>query len=162
MMAELTASLEDEEDDMEVVVPDGDISVDDWNTGVEGMATWTPDKVWNALGCGETRAIPFFNRRDDPMGTVEPWSEEGLNFQQTNMGTPLEPRWHQLLGIIKMLQNMFEGRPILLMDEVGVGKTLQVIGFICFRAFFRQYYTRYHRYPGMFGKSRSSSNTRLI
>ena len=40
-----------------------------------------------------------------------------------------------VVGILKMLINTFEGRPVLLMDEVRVGKTLQVLGYSAMRAY---------------------------
>jgi SNF2 family DNA or RNA helicase len=37
------------------------------------------------------------------------------------------------------------------MDEVGLGKTLQIVAFICFLTWYRDYYARHNDFPGRFG-----------
>ena len=39
-----------------------------------------------------------------------------------------------------MLEQAFEGKLVLLMDGVGLGKTMQVLGAICCLAYYRQVY----------------------
>ena len=55
---------------------------------------------------------------------------------------PLAPRWHQLVGIVKIVMQAFKGEPLMLMDEVGVGKTLQLVGAIATLTFFRDFYEK--------------------
>lgn len=52
-----------------------------------------------------------------------------------------------------MLERAFEGEPVLLMDGLGLGKTLQVLGVITCLAWYREYYERKKAFPGHFGES---------
>ena len=51
-----------------------------------------------------------------------------------------------------MLINTFKGRPVLLMDEVRVGKTLQVLGYIAMRAYLYEAHEQQGGYPGLFSE----------
>ncbi|KAH9841961.1 P-loop containing nucleoside triphosphate hydrolase protein, partial [Rhodofomes roseus] len=128
------------------------IDLDDWSSGVEEYAECDLDTMWAALGREKEHTLPFFNTMEDPSGSTDAWSPEGQTALKSGSAVSLTPRWHQLVGIVKMLVNMFEGKPVLLMDEVGVGKTMQVIGFICMHAWLHQVYKQTKRYPGMFAK----------
>lgn len=104
------------------------------------------------LGIQQDGRIPGFNDKCDPLGQVSALVATTLPEEELE---PLRPTWHQLVGILRMLELAFEGKPVLLMDEVGVGKTLQGAGFIAMLEFYRQYHSTHHKYPGAFGKSRS-------
>lgn len=122
-----------------------------WSEGVEEFNSMSEDDLWTILGLPEKR-IPFFNASQDPYGNCDPWTEEGQNwFTDTRNGEPLALRWHQLVGLVKMLKNAFEGSPILLMDDVGLGKTIQVTALIALLAFYREFYTIHKRFPGKIG-----------
>lgn len=147
-----------EEDDEPIAVPVSDFNLDNWESGVEQFQEWEPEELWRALG-REDKQLPYFNLYEHPNGEFDPWSTEFDTWldEQENSNDPewreLTPRWHQLVGILKMLINTFEGRPVLLMDEVGVGKTMQVLGYIAMRAFLYEAHNAHGRYPGVFGKS---------
>lgn len=147
----------DDGDDEEVAVPIADFDITTWRSGVEQYHDWTPAQMWHNLGLPAKR-IPYFNEYEDPDAINDPWSREFETWleEQETADEPtrreLTPRWHQLVGIFKMIVNMFEKRPVLLMDEVGVGKTLQVIGFIAMRAYLFNYHEEHGTYPGYFGK----------
>jgi hypothetical protein len=51
-----------------------------------------------------------------------------------------------------MMHLNFQNLPILLMDDVGVGKTLQLVGFIALLTYFRAYYDEHGSFPGEFGE----------
>ena len=147
-----------EEDDEPIAVPVAEFDLDDWESGVEQFQEWRPKKLWHALG-REDHKLPYFNEYEHPNGELEPWSKEFKDWLQTQSVSDapewreLNPRWHQLVGILKMLINTFEGRPVLLMDEVGVGKTMQVLGYIAMRAFLYEAHNAHGTYPGLFGES---------
>lgn len=147
-----------EEDDELIAMPVSDFSLDNWESGVERFQSWQPEQLWRALG-REDRKLPYFNSYEHPNGEFDPWSPEFETWlaEQKKSDNPewreLTPRWHQLVGILKMLINTFEGRPVLLMDEVGVGKTMQVLGYIAMRAFLYEAHEAHGRYPGHFGES---------
>jgi SNF2 family DNA or RNA helicase len=50
------------------------------------------------------------------------------------------------------MNNLFEKEPALLMDDVGLGKTIQVLGFYAFVSWFREYHKKQGKYPGCFGE----------
>ncbi|KAI5993055.1 hypothetical protein F5J12DRAFT_698839, partial [Pisolithus orientalis] len=58
--------------------------------------------------------------------------------------------WHQLIGIYCMLESVFKGKPILLMDGVGLGKTLQVLGVIVCLTYYWYVYMKKKAFPGDF------------
>ncbi|KAA1479709.1 hypothetical protein DENSPDRAFT_749755, partial [Dentipellis sp. KUC8613] len=123
----------------------------DWEDGVDEYKNMTEDELWEALGLAEKKQLPFFNAKLDPLGVRHPWDEDqnGAEWIEKN-GEAFTPRWHQLVGILKMLENAFAGRPILQMDDVGLGKTLQTIGTIMCLAWFRTVFEEHKRFPGRF------------
>ena len=139
----------------EVELPE--ISFDDlpdsnWPSGVEEFSACTMEQLWELLGLSE-RTLPHFNTDYDDENLHDRWDEaEAAWFADKANLVPFEPRWHQLIGILKMLKMAFEGKPVLLMDEVGVGKRMQVVGVVATLAHYRDCWEKTHDYPGMFGK----------
>jgi hypothetical protein len=132
------------------VEPEVDVN---WKEGVEEFQKMSRDDLWNALGLPKG-SLPFFNALEDPSGINDPWTPEGREwFQVGGNGKALEIRWHQLVGVLKMLQNAFAGKPSLNMDDVGLGKTIQVTTFIAILAYYRDYYASHGSFPGIFGES---------
>jgi hypothetical protein len=122
-----------------------------WSEGVEDFKDKDSGDLWSMLGFSD-ESIPFFNGVHDPYGNRDPWNkEEEQWFEDTNNTEPLKVRWHQQVGIAKMIQRAFEGKPVLLMDEVGLGKTLQIAGTLATLAFYREYYAVHERFPGAYG-----------
>ena len=126
-----------------------------WKEGVEDLVNITEDEIWSCLGLQEDRKLPFFQQFTDPDAVIEPWSQEGEEWLANPQSgrEALQPCWHQLIGILRMLQRAFDGNPVLLMDGVGIGKTFQVIGFIACLAYFHAYYTKHGKFPGTFSES---------
>lgn len=121
----------------------------EWSEGVEDFCDLSMDDLWALLGLLE-KAVPFFNARQDPFLANDPWTKEGRQWLNDN-GKPLELRPHQLVGVVKMIVNFFAGRAVLLMDEVGLGKTIQFTASVAILAYYRDYYTTHMRFPGAFG-----------
>lgn len=129
-----------------------DVDEMDWTEGVEELQHVSVDELWARLGFQDHR-VPFFNQRQDPYGIHDPWAPEDRKwFENTDNTEIFQPRWHQLVGIYRMVQRAFAGEPILLMDEVGLGKTLQVVGMICVLEWYRVFYEQHKVFPGEFGK----------
>ncbi len=55
-------------------------------------------------------------------------------------------------GIAELIGRSIDGQPTLLMDDVGVGKTCQVLGLIATYAQYYDYHKKHGRFPGKFGK----------
>ena len=147
-MDDITHIVEDDQD-FEYAVPDT-ASDFEWEEGVEKYQDVTEDTLWEWLGCLNKRALPFFNLDIDRLGLHNPWEHPDFFSHPHVDHIPLKVRWHQLVGIFKGLQLAFEGKPLLLMDEVGFGKTMQVIGIIAMLAFFQEYYAKHGDFPGAF------------
>ena len=93
--------------------------MEDWKKGIEELRKLSEDRLWQMLGLLDKR-LPFFQQWTDPDAMIDPWSEEGQVFlQNSDSGhKPLTPQWHQLVGIYRMLERVFDGKPVLLMDGV--------------------------------------------
>ncbi|KAI5982172.1 P-loop containing nucleoside triphosphate hydrolase protein [Pisolithus albus] len=147
------AALENiQPDDMAFDLPDGDGIDFTWKEGVEDLGKFTEDELWAHLGLKEQKVIPLFQRYTDPDAVIEPWTDEGEKWlKNPDSGRqPLHARWHQLVGILRMMQRAFQGEAVLLMDGVGIGKTFQVIGFIACLAWFRSHFEAHKKFPGSF------------
>lgn len=152
-LSDLITTEGSEEVPTDFVVPDDEINIAEWETGVENLQTKSMDDLWADLGLSNIKAVPGFNTREDPTGNIDPWSTEGAAWlADENNGRPFAPQWHQLCGAVGMLLRRFSGRSTLLMDEVGVGKTMQVIMFQMLLIWLRSYRDQHGEYPGMFSK----------
>ncbi|KAH9828935.1 uncharacterized protein C8Q71DRAFT_863615 [Rhodofomes roseus] len=140
----------DPDQDEEFAFAGSNIANEGWNSGVEHYQQCTLDEVWAMLGRGTEKTIPFFNTVEATESGADPWSVQGILALQDGPTQPLVPHWHQLVGILKMLDNFLAGKPILLVDGVGVGKTMQVVGVICFLAFFHDHFERNGYFPGKY------------
>jgi hypothetical protein len=156
----IQAALEDisPDDGPPVEVPEGEsINIQDWREGVEDLAHLSEEHLWGQLGL-EDKRLPFFQEWTDPNALVQPWTDEGERWlgAEQNPRELLRPRWHQLVGILRMLQRVFQAQPVMVMDGVGIGKTMQAVGLASCLSYYRQYYARHNRFPGMFGEHRPS------
>ena len=61
-------------------------------------------------------------------------------------------KWHQLIGMLKITMNTFESKGLLLMDEVGLSKTVQIIGAMLILIYFRHYFGHTGDFPGAFSE----------
>ncbi|KAH9926072.1 P-loop containing nucleoside triphosphate hydrolase protein, partial [Amylocystis lapponica] len=121
----------------------------EWKEGVEEFKKIAEDELWQMLGLA-SRKIPGFSEWVDPDARADPWSAEGQQFlnSKSDRLEKLTPRWHQLVGIVKMVDKLLRRQPVLLMDEVGVGKTLQAVGLVAVRSYLRSYYAEHKEFPG--------------
>ena len=106
----------------------------DWESGVKHLAQKTLPELLKALNCvdKDVTTLPDFNTAFDTNDVaVSPWDkDEWEKIVGTPRVQPLSVRWHQAVGIYKMIENGIAEKPVLLMDDVGVGKTLQATGLI--------------------------------
>lgn len=123
----------------------------EWKEGVEAYAKLTLDEVWERLGLPD-KHIPGFNKVQDRIGGFDAWSPEGQAGLKSDRATPLELRWHQAIGVLKAMDNGMHGKPVLLMDEVGVGKTMQAVAYCALYSYFREYYAKHKEFPGMWSE----------
>ncbi|KZT17921.1 hypothetical protein NEOLEDRAFT_1081787, partial [Neolentinus lepideus HHB14362 ss-1] len=162
MQMHLDAALENvTEDTTQVDLEVGaepDIDWSTWSEGVEDLKGKGEDELWSMLGLSSKR-LPFFQEFTDPSGNIDPWTTEGTQWlkEETKLREPLRPRWHQLVGILRMLEHLFAGRAVLLMDGVGLGKTLQSLGVITCLVMYQEYHQRHKEYPGCFSDHPSGS-----
>jgi hypothetical protein len=123
-----------------------------WSEGVEVYQTWTPVQLRSSLGMPQ-ETVPFFNVKRDKDSNHDPWTDAGRQWlAEAGNGEPLSLRWHQLVGVLKMMENTFEDKPTLLMDGVGLGKTIQVSAYFALLIYYREYYSKHSTFPGKFSK----------
>lgn len=142
------------EEPIDFVIPDDEVDISDWETGVENLAHKSFDDLWADLGLSHLKAIPGFNTREDPTGKIDPWSPAGVQWLETE-GKPwveFKPQWHQLVGAVGMALRRFRNRSTLLMDEVGVGKTMQVIMLQMILIWLRGFREKNGTYPPLFSE----------
>lgn len=163
----LLASLEnvecyDEGERVEVEL-EAQILIENWSEGVEDLNGFTEDQLWEKLGLPDKK-IPFFQEWTDPDALIDPWSAEGQTWlkDSTKGQHPLKPRWHQLVGIYRMLQRIFENKPVLLMDGVGLGKTMQAVGAIACLTYYRKHFEVKKQFPGDFGEYFGDSDIQIL
>ena len=144
------ATYDDDDDDL-TSIDLGDSGTIEWTEGVEKYKSASVSELCAAIGIKDAH-LPMFNVNQDPDGGRDPWDPQYRSWFADSKNTiPLTPRWHQLVGITGMIERMFAGHPILLMDGVGLGKTLQVVGVITVLTQFREFYEANKRFPGAFG-----------
>lgn len=130
------------------VVPTDALQLDEWESGVEPWQKKTMKEMQQYLGLREDGSFWYFNDTIDRLGEHDPWVDRAP--LDPNDAIKLRPHWHQLVGMAKMLDSLFDGKPLLLMDSVGLGKTMQVVGVMALLVYFREYKTHHGVYPGAF------------
>ena len=158
-----------------------EVDFSDWTEGVEAFKHLKIEEIAAALGLnaeveGGAPNFPFFNDVIDLNNAGRPWEErerekeegasqgkgKGKGKATRKSGDPdadtplyieLRPYWHQWIAAVKMIINMMEGRNVLLMDSVGVGKTLQAVGMMAMYDWLRLWQERYGSLPPAYGTS---------
>jgi hypothetical protein len=124
----------------------------DWEEGVEDLSVMSSDQLQATMGL-DNKHVPYFNKIYDRTGLHNPWEHKEWfeQHKETEDVDVLNPRWHQQVGILKIIQQAFNQKSTLLMDDVGLGKTMQITGVIAMLAYFRDYFSHHKKYPGGFG-----------
>ncbi|KAG2150754.1 uncharacterized protein EDB93DRAFT_1103448 [Suillus bovinus] len=106
---------------------------------------------------GDEVVIDFtedMDRRSDSDAAIDPWSEGGQRWldDPTSPAQILSPWWHQLVGILRLIDRFLDGKPVMLMDGVGVGKTMQAVGLIACLAHYKEHYRKHKKFPEKFSQ----------
>lgn len=155
VLQDLAASLAIEYSD--TVDPDyaiepapNDVPELNFGSGVDQHQNASKEELQDALG--GKQCVDSLVQWLDGDGLYDEWTPEGEQYlhdtQNRNGIVPFEPKWHQWVAVLKMVLNAFEGHPVLLMDGVGVGKTLQVIMLFCVLRWLRAFYGKHGHFPG--------------
>lgn len=130
-----------------------DDDLEDWETGVEHLARHTVSELYEELGTTQQQ-VPDFNNFFDINGEHDPWlAKHNAWFEKDSPARrPFKLRWHQLCAIVKIMENLLKQSGVLVMDAVGIGKTLEAIGVIAWRAYFLSVFEKQNKFPGKFGK----------
>ncbi|KAI9057595.1 hypothetical protein FKP32DRAFT_1583634 [Trametes sanguinea] len=135
---------------------DGDLELEpvkpiDWAEGVEAYKKLTIEQMRVAFGL-PTDHFPFFNKKTDSTGNEDPWTESGRKALASSSAADLKPFWHQWVGVLKIVDNMMDRKNLMLMDQVGVGKTLQAVGTLAMYEWLRVNKETRGQYPARFRK----------
>lgn len=125
-----------------------------WTEGVESLQNLSEDQLYKMLGFDD-RKIPFLVTEidaDTDFGVDAQAGEEDTAPPQVVEKQPFALKWHQLVGVVKMMQCAMNSQAVLLMDDVGLGKTLQVIAFFAVLAYYRQFHSETNKYPALWGE----------
>ncbi|KAH9846336.1 hypothetical protein C2E23DRAFT_708043, partial [Lenzites betulinus] len=117
-----------------------------WLEGVEEYKALTIDEMRQWMGL-PTAYIPYFNQKIDIKGNTNPWSPEGRQALESTYAAPLTPFWHQWIALTKINDNAANKRNTLILDQVGVGKTLQAVASIASYEWLRSYNEQKKTYP---------------
>lgn len=137
-------------------LPTGESVELEWSEGTEHYKDYTMQDAQNALGIPDGD-MPSFNKFLDPKGEKTYWKDKAWFEDDANPKLACAPRWHQLVGILALIDSAFNGKNILLMDEVGLGKTMQVAGAIAIITYFRDFYDAKKFFPGAFSEQLSTN-----
>ncbi|KAI0362847.1 hypothetical protein BV20DRAFT_959460, partial [Pilatotrama ljubarskyi] len=123
-----------------------------WTEGVEEYKHLTIEDIIACFAL-ESPRIPIFADKVDMHGIEDPWSPGGQRNLTLPGASELRLFWHQWIACLKMADAMFEGRNILLMDGVGVGKTIEATATIGLYEWLRVYRKQRGAFPMRFGES---------
>ncbi|KAF9220462.1 hypothetical protein BS17DRAFT_852177 [Gyrodon lividus] len=104
-----------------IIKVDKNIDISNWSKGVEDLNMLTTDELWERLGLPQKQLL-FFQEWSNPDLVVDTW----------------------------MLEWVFEDKPLLLMDGVGLGKTLQAVRAIACMAYYWECFRTKGTFPGHF------------
>ncbi|EKM49018.1 uncharacterized protein PHACADRAFT_202111, partial [Phanerochaete carnosa HHB-10118-sp] len=104
----------------------------DWNLDAElkHLTHKNPTELWQYLGIMDEKLVPLSDWRD-PYLLYTTWTNHLECPEERKL--PCNLKWHQLVGLCRLVEAVFDNKSLLVMDEVGVGKTLQVIALIAYR-----------------------------
>lgn len=134
--------------------------------GVSGLANKSMVELRALLGLGpksdDTPALPFFNTHLAKDGTT-PHSKSWPNKVAQGSAVPLDLKQHQYVGVAALARLGFSDSPThhgaMLADEVGLGKTAQVIGLFAYLMHVRKQDALGLPRPPLLGKWHTSTGT---
>ena len=123
--------------------------LEEWSEGMEHLKGKTPVELYQLLGL-EKHTIPFFKVEAVKQDVSSDLGELETSTTTTE-GTTLQ--WYQLVRTVRALEQVATSEPVLLMDDVGLGKTVQVITIFAMLAFYWAFFKVNKQYPGHWGES---------
>lgn len=119
---------------------DGDVGVDEFKTKDE-------TELRILLRLPPTGRFPYMNRWRHELGLLpdEIWDFQSFDSNdelteaeaKTKRLVPLNPHWHQFVGVAAAVKRIFNGNNILLADGVGVGKTCEAFMLMSLLRYYR-------------------------
>lgn len=106
-----------------------DLDYEAWVEGTEHLAEKTVEELARMIGLPSPQ-IPRFNTKDN-RSTYDTWTAEGQAAVESAEAPTLAMFWHQWAGVVKIVHNLLHWRNLILMDGVGVGKTMQATASMC-------------------------------
>jgi hypothetical protein len=152
----LQSLVETSHDDIDVPARENTDLVE-FGEGTEMYARKSLDEIRALLGIPDMTVIPGFNAEEDEDGAFTPHEAEA--WAGVFRKRPLELMWHQLVGVLRMLELIFDSLNALNVDEFGLGKTGQALAVIALLRYYRAYGKKHGDFPGAFSTLISKSVT---
>lgn len=112
---------------------------------IPGMVRWTsPDRDFNSFA--------DHSARDKWHAAVEESEQQLANNEPTTLRRFRLLR-HQEAGVVQMMIWLLEGSSGLLLDDVGLGKTIMALSLCAAGTYFAEYFDEHNEFPGYFLKS---------
>ncbi|CEL53741.1 putative ATP-dependent helicase C17A2,12 OS=Schizosaccharomyces pombe (strain 972 / ATCC 24843) GN=SPAC17A2.12 PE=3 SV=1 [Rhizoctonia solani AG-1 IB] len=117
---------------------------DDEDLGVGHLKNLSTAEIWARMGLPGATQFPFAEPGSSSSSPSQSKGDEGAKQAAV-------PYWHQAVGAQAVVERAFtkhigdKGQPSLLCDEVGLGKTIQIVGIV---SLVRHYYEQQERDPG--------------
>lgn len=134
----------------------------EWNLDAE-LQTWQkmpPEELWQIInGDPNDHHLHGLAEYRDSNLELSSWSwlrdgrEPWWDIIPDHRRVPLQPRHHQLVGLLKIMSWICKGQGGMIADEVGVGKTGQLLMSIALRNRLIKQYQQSGKYPPQFGES---------
>jgi len=146
------------EEDDEELQPFAETYLEALRLGAEEFSNVGGAEARRQLGLTATQPFPHMAERIGTNHDLHSYSDmHGRLFLETE-GDPVKENTdvvfldHQIIAALFAIDRAMAGRPIMIFDEVGVGKTIEALLVFATLAWYRQYFEDHGEFPGAFRK----------
>ena len=125
----------------------------DWDAGTAPFDEMSIIELKKLLQWDDTtQDAPFFHNLVDLDRQVVPGHKGWDAAVAQGTAIPLSLKWHQVTGVVAILHRIFLRTPAFVLDDVGLGKTMQAIATLCYLENMRARKAQRGCWGGIFGK----------
>lgn len=141
--------------DIDFDIPDiSDVDLENWSEGGEQYRGYSLEQLRKLTGYQPAIDFghgPMLATQIDTLRELRPHTAEWQEQIQLGNGDRFENltlRWHQMVHLLVCHDLLLQGLPMLNMDSVGLGKTIEACASIGYIEFGRQYWEKHGQWPG--------------